>query len=142
MISVKSGTAMAGADFFDITIQGKGSHGAMPQQGHDPVVAGAALVQALQSIVSRNLDPNEAAVVSVTQFHAGSAYNVIPGEAVVSGTVRMFSDDTRNFIRRRISDICAGLVVDTMSPSRPNSETSSQRYIMIPLVRSVSGYGA
>lgn len=127
MISVKSGTAMAGADFFDITIQGKGSHGAMPQQGHDPVVAGAALVQALQSIVSRNLDPNEAAVVSVTQFHAGSAYNVIPGEAVVSGTVRMFSDDVRNFIRRRISDICAGLAVGynvTITPEFRNIFTT------------------
>jgi hippurate hydrolase len=77
---------MASADQFDITVRGHGAHAAMPHQGADPVVAGAALVQALQSIVSRTLDPLDAAVLSVTRFHAGDTYNIIPEQARLSGS--------------------------------------------------------
>src|SRR5215469_6260001 len=80
-VAVLPGPAMAGADFFDITVKGYGSHGAMPNYSRDPIVAASALVGALQTIVSRNVVPLEAAVLSVTQFHGGSAHNVIPGEA-------------------------------------------------------------
>jgi hippurate hydrolase len=108
-VGIKPGVAMAGADFFDIKVIGRGSHGARPQDSRDPILAATALVQALQSIVSRNLDPNDPAVVSVTQIHSGSAYNVIPGEAVISGTARMFTDAIRSQIRDRIREISAGI---------------------------------
>ena len=80
-IAILPGPAMAGADFFDITIQGYGAHGAMPERSKDAVVIATTLAQALQTIVSRNVDPLKAAVLSITQIHAGSAYNVIPGDA-------------------------------------------------------------
>jgi amidohydrolase len=108
-LAILPGPAMAGADFFDITIDGYGAHGAMPERSKDPVVIAFALGQALQTIVSRNVSPTEAAVVSITQIHAGSAYNVIPGEAKLAGTIRAFSDEVRSLIRERIRSICAGI---------------------------------
>jgi hippurate hydrolase len=107
-ISVFPGPAMAGADFFDIRITGKGSHGAMPHMGRDPIVVAISLAAALQTIVSRNADPREAAVLSITQMHAGSAYNVIPEEAVLAGTIRTFSETTGDLIRTRMREIAAG----------------------------------
>src|SRR5947199_1972648 len=108
-IAILPGPAMAGADFFDITINGYGAHGAMPERSKDPIVIAMTLGQALQSIVSRNVDPLQPAVVSITQIHAGSAYNVIPGEAKLCGTVRAFSDEVRALIRERMRAICAGI---------------------------------
>jgi amidohydrolase len=108
-VRVFPGKAMAGADFFDMRIKGRGSHAAMPQVSRDPVVIGSTLVQALQSIVSRNADPLQAAVLSVTQFHAGTAYNVIPEEAHLAGTVRTFSDMLAETIRQRMRAITAGI---------------------------------
>jgi amidohydrolase len=108
-LAILPGPAMSGADFFDITINGYGAHGAMPERSKDPIVIAMALVQALQSIVSRNVSPTEAAVVSITQVHAGSAYNVIPGEAKLAGTLRAFSDEVRALIRERMRAICAGM---------------------------------
>jgi hippurate hydrolase len=108
-LAILPGPAMAGADFFDITISGYGAHGAMPERSKDPIVIAMAVVQALQSVVSRNVPPTEAAVLSVTQIHAGSAYNVIPGEAKLAGTVRAFSDEVRSLIRERMRAICAGM---------------------------------
>ena len=108
-VAILPGPAMAGADFFDITITGYGAHGAMPEQSKDPAVIAMALGQALQTIVSRNVDPSQPAVLSITQIHAGSAYNVIPGEAKLAGTVRAFSDEVRTLIRARMRAICAGI---------------------------------
>src|SRR6202166_1181335 len=108
-LAILPGPAMAGADFFDITITGYGAHGAMPERFKDPIVIAMTLGQALQTIVSRNISPNEPAVVSITQIHAGSAYNVIPGEAKLAGTVRAFSDEVRALIRERMRAICAGI---------------------------------
>ena len=108
-LAILPGPAMAGADFFDITISGYGAHGAMPERSKDPVVIAMTLGQALQTIVSRNVSPNEPAVLSITQIHAGSAYNVIPGEAKLAGTVRAFSDDVRALIRERMRSLCAGM---------------------------------
>ncbi|EKF19332.1 amidohydrolase, partial [Nitratireductor pacificus] len=105
---VKPGPAMAGATFFDIVINGVGSHGAMPQHARDPIVIATALVQSLQSIVSRNVPPTEPAVVSVTQIHSGSAYNVVPDRAVISGTIRYFADTVRDTILDRVTKLCAG----------------------------------
>jgi len=108
-IQVFPGPAMAGADFFDIKITGRGAHGAMPHMGRDPVVVAISLAAALQTIVSRNADPREAAVLSITQIHAGSAYNVIPNEAVLAGTIRTFSPEIGKLIRERMREISAGM---------------------------------
>lgn len=108
-VTVFPGPGMAGADFFDITISGYGSHGAMPEHSRDPIVIAMTLGQALQTIVSRNVDPLKSAVLSITQVHAGSAYNVIPGEAKLAGTVRAFSDNVRALVRERMRTIAAGV---------------------------------
>ncbi|WP_157014384.1 M20 aminoacylase family protein [Mesorhizobium xinjiangense] len=105
---VKPGAAMAGSTFFDITIKGVGSHGAMPHHAKDPIVIATALVQSLQSIVSRNVEAIRPAVVSVTQIHSGSAYNVVPDKAVISGTIRYFDDEVKELIHRRVENLCAG----------------------------------
>ncbi|MDY8108361.1 M20 aminoacylase family protein [Fulvimarina sp. 2208YS6-2-32] len=96
------GPIMAAVDLFRITVRGKGGHAALPHATTDPIVAGSAIVQGLQSIVSRNLDPLQRMVVSVTEFHAGYAHNVIPDEAVLSGTVRCLSPALRGFAEDRI----------------------------------------
>lgn len=108
-IAVFPGPAMAGADFFDIKITGRGSHGAMPHMGNDPVVVALSLGAALQTIVSRNADPREAAVLSITQIHAGSAYNVIPNQVALAGTIRTFSPETATLVRERMREIAAGM---------------------------------
>ncbi|MGJ4954511.1 M20 aminoacylase family protein [Bradyrhizobium sp. HKCCYLRH2015] len=108
-IAILPGPAMAGADFFDIRISGYGAHGAMPERSKDAVVIATSVAQAIQTIVSRNVEPLQAAVVSITQIHAGSAYNVIPGDAWLCGTVRAFSDPVRALVRERMRAICAGM---------------------------------
>ncbi|MBN9582873.1 MAG: amidohydrolase [Afipia sp.] len=108
-VSVFPGASMAGADFFDITIKGYGSHGAMPHNARDPVVIAMTLGQALQTIVSRNVHPLKSAVLSITQIHAGAAYNVVPGEAKLAGTVRAFDDGVRQLVRKRMRAIAAGM---------------------------------
>jgi hippurate hydrolase len=110
-IAIFPGPGMAGADFFDITITGYGAHGAMPERSKDPVVIAMALGQAMQTIVSRNVDPLKSAVLSITQIHAGSAYNVIPNEAKLCGTVRAFDDKVRTLIRERMRALAAGMAV-------------------------------
>src|SRR5579872_1272199 len=108
-IAILPGPAMAGADFFDIRISGYGAHGAMPERSKDAVVIATSLAQAIQTIVSRNVSALDSAVLSITQIHSGSAYNVIPGEAWLCGTVRAFSDQVRALIRERIRALCAGI---------------------------------
>ncbi len=108
---VTDGPVMAGADRFDITITGRGGHAAMPHQATDTVLAGAALVQALQSLVSRNVDPQEAAVVSVTRFRAGFADNVLPESAVLGGTARCFRPDLQEALETGMRRICRGIEV-------------------------------
>lgn len=108
-VGVKPGLAMAGADFFDITITGSGAHAAMPHQSMDPIVAGSSLVQQLQSIVSRNVPPTQPLVLSVTQMHAGAAYNVIPSECTISGTLRYFDTRLADDVRQRMQALCEGI---------------------------------
>ncbi|MDH7637639.1 M20 aminoacylase family protein [Sphingomonas oryzagri] len=108
-IAVREGAMMASFDTFEILVQGKGAHAAMPEQGHDPVVAGAALVSALQTVASRIVTPNEPIVLSVTQFHAGDAYNVIPQDAVLRGTVRCFSSSVRDKVEAEMRRIGNGI---------------------------------
>jgi len=106
---LRKGPLMAAADVITITVEGRGGHAAMPHQGVDPVVAGAQIVLALQTIASRSADPLDACVVSVTQFHAGSADNIIPQSAWLNGTARTLKPETRDMVERRIREIGAGL---------------------------------
>jgi hippurate hydrolase len=108
---IRPGPLLASTDDFEIEIRGRGGHAAQPHQTVDPIVAAAAIIQALQTIVSRTLDPLDAAVVSVTRIDAGTASNVIPDAAYLSGTLRALRADTRDRIdertRRVVSSVAA-----------------------------------
>jgi len=93
---VASGPIMAAADMFDLTINGRGGHAALPDQCIDPIVVASQVVSALQTIPSRNTHPVDSVVISVTQIHAGDAYNVIPDSVRMHGTVRTFQQETRD----------------------------------------------
>ncbi|MFZ4815277.1 MAG: M20 metallopeptidase family protein [Phototrophicaceae bacterium] len=108
-LGVADGAVMAGSDSFKLTITGKGGHGASPHQTLDPIVCGAQMISALQSIVSRNVNPLETAVLSVTQFHAGSADNIIPQTAVLRGTIRAYSSAVRDLLVARIIQVAEGV---------------------------------
>jgi hippurate hydrolase len=99
---IRPGAMMAGGAFFDIEIKGRGAHGARPESGVDPVLVASHITTALQSIVARNVRPVDTAVLSVTQIHAGDAYNVIPERAVMRGTVRCFCKETMSLVERRM----------------------------------------
>ena len=103
-----TGPLMAGADVFDINIKGRGGHGAMPHGTVDPVLAVCSIAQAIQTIVSRNVDAAERLVISVTQIHTGSVDNVIPDTAYMNGTVRSFTPEVRDLAERRLREIVAG----------------------------------
>ncbi|MEM8730533.1 MAG: M20 aminoacylase family protein [Pseudomonadota bacterium] len=105
------GAAMAGAAFFDIKIAGKGSHAAAPHHSKDALVIAATLASQMQTILSRNISPQETCVLSITQLHAGSAYNVVPETAALAGTIRYFKDDVYALAASRMEAICAGFAV-------------------------------
>lgn len=107
--AVQEGPVMAGADRFEIVIHARGAHAAMPHQGTDAILAGAELVQALQSLVSRSIDPLEAAVVSVTRFAAGHADNILPERAVLGGTVRCFRPELQDQLEAGLQRVCTGI---------------------------------
>jgi hippurate hydrolase len=108
-IGITEGPVMAGADRFEITITARGGHAAMPHLGTDAILAGAALTQALQALVSRHTDPQEAAVVSVTRFQAGHADNILPEQAVLGGTVRCFHPELQEALEEGMARICTGI---------------------------------
>lgn len=108
-MAVMPGPVMAGTCAFEITVRGHGCHAAMPHQGVDSIVTGSQLVTALQTIVSRTLHPCEAAVVSVTQFHAGEAWNIIPEEVILRGTIRTFKPDVQEAVERAMERLCSGV---------------------------------
>ncbi len=103
------GPMMASSSEFDITLKGKGSHAALPHESADPVMAAVNLAQALQTIITRNKKPVDSAVLSITQIHAGDAYNVIPNQAVLRGTVRTFTMPVLDLIEQRLREITAGV---------------------------------
>ncbi|MFM7427947.1 MAG: M20 family metallopeptidase [Elainella sp.] len=108
-VGVREGALMAAVEVFDLVIQGKGGHGAMPHQTVDAIVVGAQIVNALQTIVARSLDPLQAGVVTVGEFQAGRAHNVIADTAKLSGTVRYFDPGLDGFFKQRIEQIVAGI---------------------------------
>jgi amidohydrolase len=108
-IGVRSGPMMASSDTFDLKIIGRGAHAAQPHLGADPILAGAQLVVALQSIASREISPTDSIVVTVAQFHAGTANNIIPGVAELKGTVRCLTEEHRKEAPERLERIIAGI---------------------------------
>jgi hippurate hydrolase len=106
---VVSGPMMASSNEFRVSVRGKGAHAAQPHRGIDPVMVAVQIAQAWQTIVSREKNPLESAVLSITQIHAGSATNVIPDEAELVGTVRTFSYEVLDLIQRRMEEIATGV---------------------------------
>ncbi len=107
-VGIQSGPVLAAADQFEITIRGISGHGATPQGTVDAIVVGSQLIQNLQTIVSRNTDPLERTVVTVGKFNAGTNFNVIAGEALLTGTTRAYTETNRRMIKRRMQEIIAG----------------------------------
>jgi len=108
-IGVRSGPLMAAVEYFHCQIIGRGGHGALPHQTIDPIVVGAQVVNALHTIVSRNINPLESAVLSIGEFHAGTATNIIADKARISATVRYFSDAVGQRIEQRIKQVINGV---------------------------------
>ena len=148
--AVHQGPVMACSDTFDITLSGHGGHAAMPHQARDPVVAAAALIQAVQTIVSRSLDPLDHAVVSITRcFAGGEAYNVIPGEARIGGTVRAFRAEVEDRIEAALERLTAGVaaahgVQAHVSYHRgypPTINSAAEARLCAEVARAVAGEG-
>jgi amidohydrolase len=131
-MGISAGPLMAGADTLEIVVRGKGGHGAIPNQTHDPILASAHLITALQSIIARNVDPRKSGVISVTQLLAGDAYNVIPEKAVLRGTIRTFESEVKQLILKRIETLAADITaafeceaevkIDLVAPPVVNDE--------------------
>jgi amidohydrolase len=108
-VHVSKGPVMAGAEQFVIKVTGKGGHGAAPHTTVDPIVAAAHIITALQTVVSRNVAPLQPAVVTVTTIHAGTAFNVIPQEAELTGTIRSFDLTVRKMVLERVEQVVRGV---------------------------------
>jgi amidohydrolase len=110
-VHTRPGPIMASEDTFEITVTGRGGHAARPQMVIDPLVVGAEIVLALQTIVSRSLDPASAAVVSCTEFVTDGIRNAIPGTVTIRGDARTFDPNVQDLVERRLREICAGICV-------------------------------
>ncbi len=136
-LGIAGGPVMAGAELFTIRIRGRGGHGAVPNLTVDPVVASAQVINGLQSIVSRNVGPLQTAVVSVTSIHGGEAFNVIPQEVEMRGTLRTFDSQVRERVLARFEDIVRGMAqsmgcsaqteVKKVTPALVNDEDIAER---------------
>lgn len=127
--SINSGPSAAGGAFFDITVTGRGAHGAYPEEGIDPILVASHIIAALQSIVARNVPPAETAVLSVTRFIAGDAYNVIPQGAALAGTARAFSSATMALLEDRLRRL-----VQSVAAAFGAEATVDFRLIFAPLI--------
>jgi amidohydrolase len=108
-IGFSGGAVWAGSDLFDIFIDGKMAHGAYPHEGVDPIACAALVINALQTVVSRNVDAREACVVSVCRVQSGTAYNIVPDRAHLQGLVRTLDDDVRALVLRRLPEVVEGI---------------------------------
>ncbi|MDD2521501.1 MAG: M20 family metallopeptidase [Anaerolineaceae bacterium] len=105
-LGITAGAMMAASGKLDITVHGKGGHGGQPQMTNDPIVTSAQIIQQIQTIVSRNLDPLDSAVVSICTLRAGKQFNIIPSKVEMSGTVRYFTERTYGILKQQLSEIC------------------------------------
>ena len=110
-IEIFHSQALASADIFNLTITGKGTHGAHPDMGNDPILAGAHFTTALHSVVSRNVDPVDAAALSIGAFHAGTVPNIIPETVKINGTIRALEADIRTLLHKRLQELVEGVAV-------------------------------
>lgn len=108
-VGIMAGPVMAGADIFDVIVRGAGGHGASPHETRDPLLAAAHIVTALQSVISRNVNPLDSAVLSVTSFIAGTASNIIPSEVTLKGTIRTYTDAVHDLTIRRLKQVTEGI---------------------------------
>ncbi len=104
-LGISSGPVMAASETFRIQVRGKGGHGAKPQEAIDPIVASAGIISTLQTLVAREVHPLDSAVITVSTVQAGTAHNVIPSEAVLTGTIRTFEQETRERLLKRFEDL-------------------------------------
>jgi len=111
VVGCKAGALTAGVDRFAISIKGTGTHAACPHQGNDPIVIAGQLVTALQTLIARNLPSDQNAVISITQIHSGTTWNVIPEAAWLEGTVRTFNAESRRLLEQRMRQLLDGLGV-------------------------------
>lgn len=108
-VGVKGGALMAASDHFTVTIKGKSSHAAQPNEGIDAIVMGTQYVQAIQSMVAREISPIDSAVVTIGRFNAGSRYNIVAENCELEGTCRTLNEDVRNYIEERMKKILKGI---------------------------------
>lgn len=108
-VGIAAGGIMAAADGFVVEVQGKGTHAAVPEAGIDPIVVSAHIIAALQTVVSRNVGALKQAVISVTRLNSGTAWNVIPEQAVFDGTIRTFDSEVRSLVRQRFEEVVHGV---------------------------------
>ena len=127
--AIRPGAMMAGGAFFDIIIDGRGAHGARPEESVDPVLVAAGIINAAQSIVSRNVKPTDTAVLSITCMEAGAAYNVIPDRAVLRGTARAFKRETMTKIEDRLR-----IVATSIAEAHGATASLDFRFLFAPLV--------
>ncbi|MFP1740852.1 amidohydrolase [Lonsdalea quercina] len=149
VIGGKDGALTAGVDRFEIKIAAKGCHAAKPHEGNDPIVIVGQLIGAVQTIISRNVPSDNNAVVSITQVHSGSTWNVIPDTAYLEGTVRTFSSEARNLIEQRFRQIVAGIAstygaeIELLWHAGPPSVVNTPRWVEFSLqVASDEGFEA
>ena len=136
-LGVTKGPIMAGADIFTVRVTGRGGHGAIPDAAVDPIVAAANIVNALQTIVARNVSPLDTAVLSVTNIHGGTAFNVIPPEVKLEGTIRTFDEAVRQKVVERFEKIARGVgegmgcqvevEIKRITPALVNNESMTSR---------------
>lgn len=115
---VRTGPMLASLDCFDIEVTGRGSHGALPHQGIDPIAVSATMINALQTVVSRNIDPLQPAVLSVTKIHAGDAYNIIPERVELGGGLRCFDPAVRERLKTRLVEVATGVAASLGAQAR------------------------
>ncbi|GMV42106.1 MAG: amidohydrolase [Myxococcales bacterium] len=148
--AVRAGTMMAAFDVFEITVEGRGCHGAMPHLGTDAVVAAAQMVLALQTVVSRATDPLDAAVVSVTRIQGGDTWNVIPGQVVLAGSARSLRPEVREEVESGLRRVVAGVAAAHGVEARvryerrypPTVNTGPEASLAAAAARDVLGEGA
>lgn len=141
VVAVRAGPAMAAADSFRFTVHGRGGHAAKPNETVDPVLVSAHLVLALQALVSRETDPVDPSVISVTSVHGGTAFNIIPESVELKGTLRTFDADTRERLKRRIHEVAEGVARTFRatvtpdwtdgSPPVVNDEAATERLVAV-----------
>ena len=148
--AVKTGAMMASSDSFEIIITGKATHAAIPNLGCDPIVVAAQLINSLQTIVSRNIDPADCAVLSITQIHAGNTWNAIPESVILRGTFRSFNENIKTLIvdkmTQLVNSICTGFDVSVKIEFNPENEgypvtfnTQAETAIALKAAQAVAG---